>query len=378
MYKEQNKNSDESTNPRICIFSQRHLQRHVSRSAEYEFEDVVCEIDNVDLLVPQPHRLFVAGQKIANRLARHFFVSLANPCIQKLHLNKKYDLFLAVCQEPSDLLSLDAVREWRHNCKKSVCWLPEVWPGELHKFQGHLKVLSKFDHVVLNCNSSVTPVQDTVKSSCHYMPPGIDTIRFSPYPKPPLRSIDVYSMGRKSMVTHHALLKMAEERKIFYIYDTFENIKTLIPRDHRILVANIAKRSRYFVANAPKINRQSETHGQSGLSYRFLEGAASGTVMIGEPRENEEFARHLNWPDAVIHVPYDAENVAEILADLDSQPQRLAEIRKNNVVQTLLRHDYVYRWRDILDIVGLEPVPALHRREERLKELADMANKDQE
>jgi len=378
MEKAQNHNSNEPTNPRICLFSQRHLQRHVSRCAEYEFEDVICGIDKIELLAPQPSGLFLAGQKIANRIGRHFSVAIANPRIQKLHLNKAYDLFIAICQSPGDLLSLDAVRGWKQHCEKSVCWLPEVWPGEIHKFRGHLKVLSKFDHVVLNCSSSVKPVQDVVKSICHYLPPGIDTIRFSPYPNPPLRSIDVYSMGRKASLTHQALLKMAQKRKIFYIYDTFENMKTLLPRDHRILVANIAKRSRYFVANAPKINRQSETHGQSGLSYRFLEGAASGTVMIGEPRENEEFARHFNWPDAVIHVPYDAENIAEILAELDSQPERLAEIRKNNVVQTLLRHDYVYRWRDILDIVGLEPLPALLRREERLRELAQMANKDQE
>ena len=125
----QNYNSDRSPGPRICMFSQRHLQRHVSRCAEYEFEDVICEIDEVELLVPEPSRLFAVGQKIANRLARHFAVALANPCIRKLRLKRKYDLFVAICQAPSDLLSLDAIEVWRQNCSKSVCWLPEVWPG---------------------------------------------------------------------------------------------------------------------------------------------------------------------------------------------------------------------------------------------------------
>ena len=53
----------------------------------------------------------------------------------------------------------------------------------------------------------------------------------------------------------------------------------------------------------------------------------------------------------------------------------MEEIRRNNIVQSLLRHDWVYRWRAILDIVGLEPRPALLTREARLKNLAEEAKK---
>jgi hypothetical protein len=169
---------------------------------------------------------------------------------------------------------------------------------------------------------------------------------------------------------------MAEQGQIFYIYDTSENMKTLLPRDHRILVANKAKRSRYFLANTPKIDRQSETNSQSEISYRFFEGAAAGTVMIGEACTNKEFREHFDWPDAVIKVPFNAPNIADILAELDSQPERLEKIRKNNVVQSLLRHDWVYRWRAILNMVGLKPKPALIAREERLKKLAEDIEKN--
>lgn len=375
MNKTENPRPDISSSPRICLFSQRHLQRLVSRCAEYEFEDLICEVDEVELLTPEPYCSFVVGQKLANRLARHISVAFVNPGVRKLRLDSSYDLFIAICQFPRDLLSLNAVEGWRQRCRTSVCWLAEVWAGELHKWKGHLKILSKFDYVVLPASGTVKPVKDLIRASCVHVPPGIDAIKFCPFPNPPIRSIDVYSMGRKSLVTHQALLKMAEQRKIFYIYDTFENMRTLLPRDHRILVANIAKRSRYFVANAPKIDRQSETHGQSEISYRFFEGAASGTVMIGETKESEAFRKHFDWPDVVIRVPFDAPDIAEVLAELDSQPERLKEIRKNNVIQCLLRHDWVYRWRVILDLVGLEPGPALIAREERLKKLAEDVKK---
>jgi spore maturation protein CgeB len=322
------------------------------------------------MLTPEPYRLFTFGQKVANQLARRVSVSSVNLGVRKIRLNRSYNLFIMICQFPRDLLSLNAIEGWKQRCRTSVCWLAEIWASELHKLKGHLKILSQFDYVIIPSGGSVKTVRDLIGDSCVYIPPGINTIRFCPYPDPPVRSIDVYSMGRKSSVTHQALLKMVEQRKIFYIYDTFENMKTFLPRDHRILLANITKRSRYFIANAPKINQQSETGGQMEISYRFFEGAASGTVMIGETGKNEALKEHFGWSDSVIQVPFDSPNIAEVLADLDSQPERLAEIRKNNVVNCLLRHDWVYRWRAILDMVGLKPRPALIAREKLLKKLA--------
>jgi len=187
MDKLDNSKANTSVSPRICLFSQRNLHKIVSRCAEYEFEDLICEIDDVELLAPEPCQLFSVGQKFTNRLARHLSVAIKN----------------------------------------------------------------------------------SIGDSCVYIPPAIDVIRFCPYPNPQARCIDVYSLGRKSAITHQALLNMAEQRQIFYVYDTILKMDTLHPAQHRSLLANIAKRSRYFIANSPKINRQIETGGQEEISYRF-------------------------------------------------------------------------------------------------------------
>ena len=344
--------------------------RHVAWCADYEFEDLICEVDDAELLAPESNPWFAFGRKFTNQLARRISIANLNPGIRKICLDKSYDVFFVICQSPRDLLLLNAIKGWRQSCRTSICWLGELWAGELPKYKGHLKILSQFDHVVLALSSSLEVLKKSTSASCVFMPSGVDAIQFCPFPNLPVRSIDVYSMGRKSQITHQALLKMSEEGKIFYIYDTVLNMHTFYPRQHRSLLANIAKRSRYFIANAPKIDHQCETHGQSALSYRFFEGAASGTVMIGEFRPNQAFREHFDWPDAVINLPYDTSNIADILADLDAQPERLKEVRKNNVVQSLLRHDWVYRWRAILNMVGLEPRPALLAREKRLKKLA--------
>ncbi len=366
--------SDSSSGRRICMFSQRNLHGLVSRCNDYEFEDIARTIDDVDFFELQPNSFFPLGHKIANRFARHASVTSFNPGIRKHQLTKNYDLFIMKCLFLSDLTSLRALKGWRKRCRRSVCWIMESWVSELHKFKGHLKILSEFDYVILNCSASVGPIQDIIQRPCCYVPPGVDAIQFCP--DTPVRCVDVYSLGRRSVVTHQELLRMAEEKKIFYIYDTINKLNTSNPGQHRNLVANIAKRSRYFFANAGKIDLSSETNKQAEIGPRFFEGAAAGTVMLGDYPQMDAFRSNFDWPDAVIRIPYDAKNIAEILSDLDSQPERLQKIRKNGIVQSLLRHDWVYRWKTILDMVGLEPRPKFFERQKRLQQLAEMRTND--
>ena len=73
----------ESRTPRICLFSQRNLHGLVSRCGDYEFEDIVCEVDDAELVSPSPAHFFGGRHKIANRLARHLLVSSINPGVVK-------------------------------------------------------------------------------------------------------------------------------------------------------------------------------------------------------------------------------------------------------------------------------------------------------
>ena len=367
--------SNFTTNSRMCIYSQRNLTKHVSRCVNYEFEDLICEIDDADLISPSFYRINQIKQIVRKCENKLNLTCYLKPNINRVHVKKNYDLFFALCQSPYDLLSLNAVDGWKKHCRITVCWIDEIWAAQIDKLKKYLPILSKFDYVIISCSESFQSVQDVVNRPCFCLPEGVDAIRFSPYPNPPPRCIDVYSMGRKSNVTHQALLKMAEQEKIFYIFDTISQMDTDVYKEHRSLFLNLAKRSRYFIANYGKINDLIETHGQEELGYRFFEGAASGTVMIGEAPNTDAFRKHFDWPDAVIHVPFDEPNISELLADLDSQAERLENIRRNNVIQSLLRHDWVYRWKAVLDIVGLKPLPALIDRENKLQKLVGLIDK---
>jgi hypothetical protein len=78
-----------------------------------------------------------------------------------------------------------------------------------------------------------------------------------------------------------------------------------------------------------------------------------------------------NWQDAVVEIQADGSDVADDISMLADQPERLMEISRRNAVEPLLRHDWTYQWKKILDIVGIEPAPQLEVRENRLKQLAE-------
>ena len=65
--------------------------------------------------------------------------------------------------------------------------------------------------------------------------------------------------------------------------------------------------------------------------------------------------------------------MADVLTELAGEPERLCEASRRNAAEALLRHDWSYRWKEILAIAGLEPAPELELRAKRLKELADIA-----
>jgi len=366
--------------PRICMSTLRNLTSRAFRSALYEAEDVLAEIDAVDLICLE------AGQGLRIKeswlrwplyhdLSRKLI--FLNPGLRKVRLSQEYDLFVAVCQDFWDLPYINAIDGWRDRCKTSVCWIDEMWAASISGFKYCLHALSRFDHIFVGCRGSVDTLSKAINRSCHWLPPAVDTLRFSPYPKPPARNIDVYSVGRRWEGVHRALLQAARRKEIFYVYDTLRgaaNTETYDNQQHRDLFANLVKRSRYFEVAPSKMDTPQQTRGQVEVGYRYYEGAAAGAVMIGQVPDCDAFGEMFPWQDAVIPIQSDGSDVCEVLARLDSDPGGVSAISRRNAAESLLRHDWMYRWKEMFGLAGVEPFPGMAARERRLKELADLVS----
>lgn len=351
---------------RILLVSMRNLSSHVSRCAIYELEDSIRDFYNAEILAPSwsttASPLFVRIRRAMHRPRTICYPSMSG----------KYDLMLVVASNPADLRHLPALNAIRQICRKSACFLSELWTIHIPKFRNQLLRLADFDAVFTPSSSSVTRLSELLGSNrCHHLLSGVDAIKFCPYPVAPLRSVDVYSVGRRPPLVHRGLMQLAQETGRFYVYDTVTNFSVMAPEEHRKLFSEVVKRSRYFIAYPAKFDRLQETQGQEELGYRYYEGAAGGAVMLGLAPRCPDYDQNFDWDDAVIPVSaVDPMEIRDVIIELDAQPDRIARIRQDNVINSLLKNDWVYRWGEILEILGLSPSEEMVAREQYLKRLA--------
>jgi hypothetical protein len=362
----------------------RRLADLVAFCLQYEFEDIVAEVTGADR-VDAGDRVGLEFSRRVYKLARFTTGSqrLARACTpppSTVELKRDYELFFPVFNHAHELFALATVPQWRQRCRVAAVFVNELWA---HRLPGYLlELLAQFDHVFLGIRQPVAEVARIVGRPCSYLPLAVDVLAFSPLPELPARVIDVCNLGRRSSVTHDALVRIARDRRILYYYDTVaasglehkqRTFRVDNPSEHRLLLAALLQRSRYFIANRARVNEPEFGAGGDEISGRFYEGAAAGTVMLGEPPRSEDFQRQFGWPDAVIRLPFDSPDVGRLVSELDADPQRLARIRWHNVHNAALHHDWVHRLRTVFETVGIRPTEAMITREKCLQALADLA-----
>lgn len=363
----------QATSPRVLVVSQRNANDQVANAPLYEFEDLLATLDDVDLIASGQSVIMAGRQyKLARRcgasrqLARRLALRPAVP-----PPSGHYQLLLAVLDQYRQVATIHTIQHWRRHCDKAICFLAEIWPKDLHGANSILELFDVFDHVLVGMEHAPELLAKLSGASCGTLHLGVDALRLAPRPGAS-RCIDVCCIGRRSAVTHQKLLALAEQDHLLYYYDTVKGpLRLEDHREHRALFANIVNRSRYFIANYSKVDSPNITGGMQEVGSRFFEGAAGGTVILGQAPANDVFKRLFPWPDAIVDVPFDAPDIADRIRELDRDPERTARIRTANVANTLRRHDWLHRYEKMLGVAGLEASAAMAERRERLEALAD-------
>ena len=140
-------------------------------------------------------------------------------------------------------------------------------------------------------------------------------------------------------------------------------------RSRRAVCLAIGPFLNHRVNDSPE--RRAQTRGDDALSTRFREGVAGGSVPLGSRTRSPEFEAAFDWPDVVTPVACDEHDTAGVLADLSSQPDRLAAVRTQNVRNSLRRQDGSARWSHVPGASGLPLTPPLEQRIVKHKARAD-------
>jgi hypothetical protein len=239
------------------------------------------------------------------------------------------------------------------------------------KYPRQIDLLRPFDFVFLTFRETTKYLVQQGFNAFH-VAPGVDAIRFCPYPHFPERTIDVLAMGRKAPKTHRRLLQLAESGKIHYVFDTSPLPHVESVDDHRRMMASQIKRAKFFLVQRAKADEPSQTQGQVEVGTRFFEGCAGGATLVGEFIDVPTWHEQFGWDDAIVQVPYDCDDLAFLFSEIATDGDRMARIHRRNALQSLSRHDWVYRWEQILATIGISPLPGVAERKSKLSEIAEI------
>jgi hypothetical protein len=383
-----------STVARALVASDFNVGDRAHFSVSYEFCRIISECDDVQLLAPglngflarrlnwiMPRHDGHNVQRDFNRLLKGVRkrIGLRNGAtIDPVSITQEYDIFVYVAWSPQSLVELRRMRNWRQSARVAVLYLFELWENTIKEDRAYLKLIDSFDHVFLLHPGSVQSLARQTSAKVHWLPPAVDCLLAAPLPNAPERVIDVYSYGNRSPEVHKQLLEIARSRDVFYLFDSLSSTDSRVKDwyEHRYLLAQTIKRSRYFMAfNPATLNGDKSTKigNEQVLPSRLFEGAAGGAIMLGTAPQCPEFREYFPWDDAVVEVIPGMTSVADVIAQLDADPVRSERIRTAAVRHSLLHHDWCYRWEQILAVVGAAPLPALSDRKNRLAVLAHRA-----
>ena len=365
-------NGSENQDTRVAVLSVRNIDRHVSRSHAFEFEDAICDMEGADLFTPEAGTLHKTAIKGKNWASKKWASSELLPTgLKSVTLEKDYDVFFVSIASLRDLNFLSSVGNWRKNSKRAVVWIQELWLADLDRQSLLLAKLDQFDLVVCSFVETTKELRSRLQTDVMYLPWGIDGLKFCPLPNPPTRSIELLSVGAKNELTHEALLKHFQKTGDLYLYDTISGRSEMNDYiAHRNNFISQIQRSKYFFCYRAKIERVEERGDQLEFGLRYLEALAGGAVVLGEKIDSEAFQDHFGWSDAVIEVPYASTDIGETLRSLSAQSNRMNAISGRNSQECLLRHDHLNRWQLVIERLDMRQHRKMKDRRAKLFNLA--------
>jgi hypothetical protein len=355
---------------RILLFSPRGLRMEVFRSFDYEMEDFVASVEDVEWYIPEQKHQSSARQHWFEGISRRTLKFPWNPAFRMPPIIGDHDLFYVQCMFIWDLNYIARIPDWTGKVKKSVIYITELFLSDIADNPPILDVLKRFDLILISFSGTVERLQELTGVKTVFCTSGVNALKIAPGPDTFHRPVELHSMGRCNQVFFREFQRLVDQHDWTYIYNVFKLTTLDDYRLNRKFLCDLMKRTMFFEVNPAKFDGDVESKNQHEFGYRYFEGIASGCILVGLPNLNLNFNQVFPWEEVLIQLPDTTKEIGPFLLDLYQQKDRLKSISRRNVHGALSYHDFAHRWEFTIKQMGLEPTDALLQRKEQLTQEA--------
>lgn len=358
----------------VLVVSMRGHHNVPAYTAWYEFEDLIVEWENADILdLPVGFRSknFTLPRKIYQLLraaGAKESTALKMTWSPDLEIDKSYDLIVLTVSSIFDSFAARQLRSLLSPTGKLVGIAIETWPSEVDQRATDLEPLGLFDQFYVSLPSGAAALSDRLGSAVKLLLPGGDVLATRAHPDHGRRPIAIANPGRRSSAQHKRLLEASIADSRPYIFDTLAGASVIDHREHRAQYNRILGQSDLLICNYAKFNREDVIQGVKDVPGRAFEGLAAGNVLVGELPSEESLADCGLSDINSLRMGLDGKglNLLEVLKD---EPQ-MTHFKRENQRIAARSHDWVHRWSEILSDAGLEKPAVARDRSANLEELA--------
>lgn len=330
----------------VFVLSELESQNnHVGWLASYDIENTLVDTCNATIISPQPNNQIRLFKRYRQKIFQSWFKLKDLPT-----LGAGPNVLLAIGMGTSSLRMIPALGSLVKKFDVRLAYLFDLYEPQYLDRQ----IISQLDRLFIPIAEITDKVNENFPGKASFLPHAFDVLTYGSDNRH--RCIDITSYGRRNPDLHQCLQKNFNqpESPRFYFHSTFSQPRVDSYREHRTLLAKLLAKSQISLCFEPsEIER---FYGYSPVLTRWFEGWAAGCTIVGKRPFGKGVEELIGWTNSTIEIPDTPSEWIPFFEEILGDKPMLQENTVRNYRECLLRHDWRYRIKDMLETVGL-PLP---------------------
>ncbi len=331
--------------------------QHVGWSVLSTFEEVLSSAFDTVFIYPLPNQNILFFKRYRHRIFKSWYKIQDLPT-----LGKGPNILLVVGLGPDFLLSIFTLYPLWKKFDLKIAYLLDGF--DYHHLDR--EVIPHLDYLFLICAEMADDIKKNLTITTAFLPLATDVLNLGS--NSTHRCIDIISYGRTDPAVHRCLqfhFNRQQSHRI-YFHSTFSHPEVFDIKEHTKLLFKILARSQISLCfEASKVSR---FQGYSPILMRWFESWSCGCTVVGKKPFSKGVADLLDWENSTIEIPDNPEDWIPFFEDLLLDKYTLITNTKRNYRECLLRHDWRYRLKNMLQTLELPITEKLRNEMTKLRE----------